>query len=73
MQFIINREERKFYIHHGIGRHRCLGQYISPLMTIESMRAIFAYDEVEKIEGLDMDERGLYATKLKVKVSGNAK
>ena len=72
-QFIINREERKFYIHHGIGRHRCLGQYISPLMTIESMRAIFAYDEVEKIEGLDMDERGLYATKLKVKVSGNAK
>jgi hypothetical protein len=73
VQFVTNREERKFYIHHGIGRHRCLGQYISPLMTIESMRAIFAYDSVEKVESLELDERGLYATKLKVKVTGSVK
>ncbi len=72
-KFITDREERKFYIHHGVGRHRCLGQYISPLMTIESMRAIFAYDTVEKVESLEMDARGLYATKLKLKVSGNVK
>lgn len=70
-KFITDREERKYYIHHGYGRHRCLGQYISPLMTVESVRAIFSYDETKKIEGLEMDDRGLYATKLTISVTGN--
>lgn len=69
-KFITDRDERKFYIHHGYGRHRCLGQYISPLMTVESLRAIFAYDETKKTDALELDARGLYATKLTITVTG---
>ncbi len=59
------------YIHHGYGRHRCLGQFLSPMITIEIMRGILrrASGKITKTVPITFDRDGLYSTAFKVRVN----
>ena len=59
------------YIHHGYGRHRCLGQFLSPMITIEIMRGILrrASGKITKSVPITFDRDGLYNTAFKIRVS----
>jgi hypothetical protein len=45
--FIVGRES-EHYLQHGYGRHKCLGQYVSPVMMVEAMVAILSLDNVRR-------------------------
>ena len=73
--FIIGRDSQH-YLQYGYGRHKCLGQYVSPVMMVEAMVAILALDNVRRPPSnpgeptfpserrfgrLQLDENNLYA------------
>lgn len=47
--FVIGRHE-KHYLQHGYGRHKCLGQYVSPVILAESLISILALDNLRRPE-----------------------
>lgn len=70
-KFLINRP-RESYIQHGYGRHRCLGQYFSNVITIETIKRVFQNaDKASPVKKskLEMDEINLYPVKYSIEVS----
>ena len=47
--FVIGRDEKN-YLQHGYGRHKCLGQYVSPVILVESLISILALDNLRRPE-----------------------
>jgi cytochrome P450 len=81
--FILNRPQ-EHYLHYGWGRHTCLGQYVSPVIIVESMIALLALQDlgrppagageysfpVERRPGhLQLDDDNLYATSFTLRFS----
>jgi cytochrome P450 len=74
--FILNRPP-EHYLQYGWGRHTCLGQYVSPVIIVETMVALLALEDLrrpapaagetaapfERRTGhLQLDDQNLYAT-----------
>jgi hypothetical protein len=74
--FILDRP-REHYLHYGWDRHACLGQYVSPVIIVESMVALLGLQDLRRPEPrpdessfpherrfgrLQLDEQNLYAT-----------
>ena len=74
--FILDRP-REHYLQYGWGRHTCLGQYVSPVIIVESMIAILGLQDLSRQEPsageasfplerrtghLQLDDHNLYAT-----------
>ena len=69
-KFLVNRP-RETYIQHGYGRHRCLGQYFSNVITIETIKRVFRNAEAGRPvikSNLDMDEINLYPVRYSIEV-----
>jgi hypothetical protein len=47
--FILNRP-REHYLHYGWKRHTCLGQYVSPVVIVESMIALLGLQDLRRPE-----------------------
>jgi cytochrome P450 len=45
--FIVGRED-KHYLQHGYKRHKCLGQYVSPVLMVEALIAVLALENVRR-------------------------
>ncbi|MEN8259800.1 MAG: hypothetical protein ABFS02_04305 [Pseudomonadota bacterium] len=45
--FILGRDEQH-YLQYGYGRHKCLGQYVSPVLIVEALIAILALENVRR-------------------------
>lgn len=45
--FIIGRDE-KHYLQFGYGRHKCLGQYVSPVILVETLISILALENLRR-------------------------
>ncbi len=73
--FVIGRDE-KHYLQFGYGRHKCLGQYVSPVILVETLISILALDNLRRPEPcgdgsqfplerrfgrLQLDDNNLYA------------
>lgn len=54
------------YLFYGYGRHKCLGQHISPVIIIESMAAVLGLDGSKRAGDFQLDDKRLYAKELKV-------
>ncbi len=74
--FILGRDQ-KYYLQYGHGRHKCLGQYVSPVIMVEAMISILALENVRRPDPradekafplerrfgrLQLDNNNLYAT-----------
>jgi len=74
--FILDRP-REHYLHYGWNRHTCLGQYVSPVVIVESMAALLALQDLGRPEPgagessfpferrfghLQLDDQNLYTT-----------
>ena len=74
--FILERA-REHYLQYGWGRHTCLGQYVSPVIIVESMIALLGLQDLSRPEPrpgepafpferrfgrLQLDDQNLYAT-----------
>ena len=74
--FILDRP-REHYLHYGWSRHTCLGQYVSPVIIVESVAALLGLQDLKRAEPkagetafplerrsghLQLDEQNLYAT-----------
>jgi hypothetical protein len=74
--FILDRP-REHYLHYGWNRHTCLGQYVSPVIIVESMVAVLCLQDLKRpapranessfpherrFGRLQLDEQNLYAT-----------
>lgn len=74
--FILDRP-REHYLQYGWDRHTCLGQYVSPVIIVESMVALLGLQDLERPEPragepafplerrfgrLQLDDQNLYAT-----------
>ena len=74
--FILDRP-REHYLHYGWNRHTCLGQYVSPVIIVESMIALLGLQDLERPEPragessfpferrfgrLQLDDQNLYTT-----------
>jgi cytochrome P450 len=74
--FILDRP-REHYLHYGWSRHTCLGQYVSPVIIVESMIALLGLQDLARPEArpgevsfplerrygrLQLDDNNLYAT-----------
>jgi cytochrome P450 len=74
--FILDRP-REHYLQYGWNRHTCLGQYVSPVIIIETMVALLALQDLSRPESrpgelsfpferrfgrLQLDDQNLYAT-----------
>jgi hypothetical protein len=74
--FILDRP-REHYLHYGWNRHTCLGQYVSPVIIVESMIAVLGLQDLSRPEAgagerafplerrfgrLQLDDNNLYAT-----------
>ena len=74
--FILDRP-REHYLHYGWSRHTCLGQYVSPVIIVESMIALLGLQDLARPEPragessfpferrfgrLQLDDQNLYAT-----------
>jgi hypothetical protein len=74
--FILDRP-REHYLHYGWNRHTCLGQYVSPVVIVESLVALLALQALKRPEPragdssfpyerrfghLQLDDQNLYAT-----------
>ena len=73
--FIIGRDDSA-YLQHGYGRHKCLGQYVSPVIMVESLIAVLGLEGLQRPEArpgesafplerrfgrLQLDDNNLYA------------
>ena len=45
--FIIGRDS-KAYLHYGYGRHKCLGQYVSPVIICEALVSILCLENIRR-------------------------
>ena len=74
--FILDRP-REHYLHYGWNRHTCLGQYVSPVIIVESMIALLGLQDLRRPEPgagessfpferrfghLQLDDQNLYTT-----------
>jgi hypothetical protein len=74
--FILDRP-REHYLHYGWGRHTCLGQYVSPVIIVESMIALLGLQNLtrplpqageaavpfdRRFGRFQLDDQNLYAT-----------
>ena len=74
--FILDRP-RQHYLQYGWNRHTCLGQYVSPVIIVESMIAVFGLQDLSRPEPragetafpferrfgrLQLDDQNLYAS-----------
>ena len=74
--FVLDRP-REHYLHYGWDRHTCLGQYVSPVIIVESMIVLLGLEELRRPEPraddsafpferrlghLQLDDQNLYAT-----------
>jgi hypothetical protein len=74
--FILDRP-REHYLHYGWSRHACLGQFVSPVILVESLAAILGLQDLERPQPRDgessfplerrfgrlqLDDNNLYAT-----------
>ena len=74
--FMLGRP-REHYLHYGWNRHTCLGQYVSPVIIVESMIAMLGLQDLSRPEAgagerafplerrcgrLQLDDNNLYAT-----------
>jgi cytochrome P450 len=74
--FILDRP-REHYLHYGWGRHTCLGQFVSPVIVVESMIAVLGLQDLtrplpragettmpleRRFGHLQLDDQNLYAT-----------
>ena len=74
--FILGRDQ-KYYLQHGYGRHKCLGQYVSTVVMVESLIAVLSLENVRRPKPredekafplerrfgrLQLDNNNLYAT-----------
>jgi hypothetical protein len=74
--FILDRP-REHYLHYGWNRHTCLGQYVSPVVIVESLVALLALQALKRpaprtgdlsfpyerrFGHLQLDDQNLYAT-----------
>jgi hypothetical protein len=74
--FILDRP-REHYLHYGWNRHACLGQYVSPVIIVESMIALLGLQDLGRPEPrpgepsfpferrfgrLQLDDQNLYTT-----------
>ena len=81
--FILGRP-REHYLQYGWGRHTCLGQFVSPVIIVESIAALLALQDlarapagagessfpVERRTGrLQLDDENLYATSFTLRFS----
>lgn len=64
------RPQSTIYLHHGYGRHKCLGRYASEMTMTEVFRAVLRLGDIERVPGtkFELDAQNLYASKLMVKV-----
>jgi cytochrome P450 len=64
------RPQSTIYLHHGYGRHKCLGRYASEITMSEVLRAVLRLGDIERVPGtkFELDKDNLYATSLQVKV-----
>jgi cytochrome P450 len=62
------RPQSTIYLHHGYGRHKCLGRYASEMTMAEVLRAVLRLGDIERASKFELDAKNLYATKLLVKV-----
>lgn len=63
------RPQSTIYLHHGFGRHKCLGRYASEMTMVEVLRAVLRLGDIERVSEFELDAQNLYATKLVVKVN----
>lgn len=65
------RPQSTIYLHHGYGRHKCLGRYASEMTMAEVLRAVLRLGDIERVPGtkFELDSDNLYASKLMVKVT----
>ncbi len=54
------------YLFYGYGRHKCLGQYISPVIIVESMIAVLGLQGLSRGGEFKLDDKNLYARELQV-------
>jgi cytochrome P450 len=81
--FILDRP-REHYLQYGWSRHTCLGQYVSPVIIVESMAAILALEGLGRPESrpgeaafplerrfghLQFDDNNLYSTTFSLRFS----
>ena len=81
--FILDRP-REHYLHYGWDRHTCLGQYVSPVIIVETMIALLGLQDLERPEAgpgepsfpferrfgrLQLDDQNLYATTFSLRFS----
>jgi cytochrome P450 len=81
--FILDRP-REHYLQHGWGRHTCLGQFVSPVIIVESMIAVLGLQDLARPRArpgehahplerrfgrLQLDDQNLYATTFSLKFS----
>lgn len=59
------------YLFYGYGRHKCLGQYISPVVIVETMIAVLALEGLNRASDFKLDDKNLYARELLVNFSDN--
>src|SRR5262245_3399429 len=79
--FVLDRP-REHYLQYGWSRHTCLGQYVSPVIIVESMIAVLGLQDLCRPESragesafpferrfgwLQLDDQNLYATTFSVK------
>lgn len=50
--FILNRDQ-KFYLQYGYDRHKCLGQYVSPVVMGEALIALLGLENVRRPQPRD--------------------
>jgi cytochrome P450 len=66
--FILNRP-REHYLQYGWGRHTCLGQYVSPVIIVESMIALLSLEGLRRAGPFALDAQNLYADSFMVQFS----
>lgn len=66
--FILNRP-REHYLQYGWGRHTCLGQYVSPVLIVESMIALLSLEGLRRAGPFALDAQNLYAEAFPVEFS----
>jgi cytochrome P450 len=79
--FILDRP-REHYLHYGWKRHTCLGQYVSPVIIVETMIALMGLQDLDRPEPragepsfpferrfgrLQLDDQNLYTTTFSVR------
>jgi cytochrome P450 len=72
-EFRLQREpSADTHLFYGYGRHKCLGQHISPVIVMETMIALLALDDLRRASAFELDDKKLYARRLLVSFTDGA-